>query len=44
MEKGDGNAVDDFKNEYEVPDKRVILTKIKTLIDAKKYEDLQIFV
>ena len=44
LTKSDGNAVEDFKSEYEVPDKRLILARIKTLIDAKKYDDLLIFV
>lgn len=43
MEKDNGAAVDDFKNEYDIPDKRVILTRIKVLIAAKKFDDLLIF-
>lgn len=43
MEKGNGAAVDDFKNEYHVSDKRIILTRIKVLIESKKFDDLLIF-
>ena len=43
MEKGNGAAVDDFKKQYNVPDKRIILTRIKVLIDSKKFDDLLIF-
>lgn len=43
MEKGNGAAVDDFKREYNINDKRVILTRIKVLIDSKKFDDLLIF-
>ena len=43
MEKDNGAAVDDFKNEYEVSDKRIILTRIKVLIERKKFDDLLIF-
>lgn len=32
MLKDNAAAVDDFKNEYDVSDKRVILTRIKVLI------------
>jgi hypothetical protein len=37
MQKGDRDAVDDIKKEYEISDKRVIMTKIKSLIDNKKW-------
>jgi hypothetical protein len=43
MEKNNGAAVDDFKSEYEILDKRIIMTKIKVLIDTKKFDDLLIF-
>ena len=43
MEKGNGAAVDDFKKEYNISDKRVILTRIKVLIDMKKFDDLLLF-
>lgn len=32
MNKGDGGAVDDFKNAYDVDAKRLILLRIKVLI------------
>lgn len=38
-----GSAVNDIKNAYKISDKRVILTRIKVLIDAKKFDDLMIF-
>lgn len=44
MAKGDGDAIDDLKSEYELPDKRVIMTRIKVLMDAKKWEETIIFV
>ena len=43
MEKNNGAAVDDFKNEYDISDKRIIMTRIKVLIDSKKFDDLLIF-
>jgi hypothetical protein len=38
MQKGDRNAVDDLKKEYDISDKRVIMAKIRSLIDTKKWE------
>ena len=43
MAKGLGSAVDDFKVEYDVPSKRIILTQIKTLIDQRKFDELMMF-
>lgn len=43
MQKNNGAAVDDFKNEYEITDKRIVLARIKVLIDGKKFDDLLIF-
>jgi hypothetical protein len=43
MNKGDGGAVDDFKNTYDVDAKRLILLRIKVLIEGKKFEELLIF-
>jgi hypothetical protein len=43
MQRGDSDAVDDMKNEYKIDDKRVIMSKIKVLIDQNKYEDLLTF-
>ena len=43
MNKGDGGAVDDFKNAYDVDAKRLILLRIKVLIEGKKFEELLIF-
>ena len=43
MEKSNGAAVDDFKREYDIPDKRIILTRIKVLIDSKKFDDLLLY-
>ena len=43
MEKSNGAAVDDFKIEYEIPDKRIVLTRIRVLIEGKKFDDLMIF-
>lgn len=37
MQKGDRDAVDDIKKEYDISDKRVIMTKVKSLIDNKKW-------
>jgi len=44
MAKGDGDAIDDLKTEYDIPDKRVIMTRIKVLMDTKKWEEIIIFV
>jgi len=44
MQRNDSDAVDDMKNEYRIDDKRVIMSKIKVLIDQNKYEDLLIFI
>lgn len=37
MQRGDSDAVDDMKGEYKIDDKRVIMSKIKVLIDQNKY-------
>lgn len=37
MGKADGAAVDDFKNAYDVDPKRLILLRIKVLIEGKKF-------
>jgi predicted acetyltransferase len=44
MLRGDSDAVEDMKSEYRVDDKRVIMSKIKVLIDQNKYEDLLTFI
>lgn len=40
MKRGDSDAVDDMMNEYNVDKKRVIMARIKVLIDEGKYEIL----
>lgn len=42
--KKDPGAVDDIKNFYKIPDRRVIMTQIKVFIDSDKWEDLESFV
>lgn len=43
MNQGNGGAVDDFKNAYDVDAKRLILLRIKVLIEGKKFDELLIF-
>ena len=43
MQRGMGDAVNDFKAEYQVTDKRIILARVKTLIDERKFEELMLF-
>jgi len=44
MQRGDADAVEDMKAEYRLDDKRVIMSKIKVLIDQNKFEDLITFI
>ncbi len=44
MLRGDSDAVEDMKAEYKVDDKRIIMSKIKVLIDQNKFEELLIFI
>ena len=44
MQRGESDAVDDMKNQYNISDKRAIMAKIKGLIAANKYEDLLTFI
>jgi hypothetical protein len=44
MSRGDADAVEDMKAEYRMDDKRVIMSKIKVLIDQNKFEDLITFI
>jgi hypothetical protein len=37
MNKGDGGAAEDFKSAYDVDGKRLILLRIKVLIETKKF-------
>ena len=43
MATNNGSAVNDLKNAYKISDKKAILTRIKVLIDSKKFDDLLIF-
>jgi hypothetical protein len=40
MARNNVDGSDDVKKTYNISDKRVILTKIKTLINQGKWEDL----
>lgn len=44
MQRGDGDAVEDMKAQYRLDDKRVIMSKIKVLIDQGKFEELITFI
>lgn len=44
MKKNNIDGCDEVKKTYNIPEKRVILTKIKILIDQGKWEDLDTFV
>ena len=37
MKENNGEAVDDMKNEYKIEEKRLIMSKIKVLIDQNKF-------
>lgn len=37
MNRGDGGAIEDFKSTYDVDGKKLILLRIKVLIEGKKF-------
>jgi hypothetical protein len=44
MAKNNVDGADDVKKTYNIPDKRIVLTKIKILINQGKWEELENFV
>lgn len=44
MAKNNIDGADEVKKLYSIPDKRVVLTKIKSLINAGKWEELESYV
>ena len=44
LKSKDSSAVDDIKEYYKIPDRRVIMGQIKVFMDERKWEDLETFV